>query len=342
MKKNMKLKLPSVNDEYMAFEICGDLFKISEYDNAVNGKHDVLSAYYEELQEFPYTVRKLTNGNIEKIKEAPLYILYRDQKISFYQFLKDNWAFEDQLPLSSATNGLEVDYDLELSFRHFKNNDDFHAVIYETFRVLQDLHYLISTARWALIQAHRILHFRSGLVWNNGWEQLWTRATWLNNAIVMYDSCLDKIIQAIWIGIEGYSHKVGLSRTSLYHISEIENVYKGCWRRDDISKKIPEPFKTLLAEFRSSKYGNRIPDYAQKIKHRGGMRYDGLFHFGQIAISGDGYDPSTTRNTQDIDVVIAELKDYHIALVKLADSVTENLIDIFRQHGYLTGEDIVF
>lgn len=338
----MKLKLPSVNDEYMAFEICGDLFKISEYDNAVNGKHDVLSAYYEELQEFPYTVRKLTNGNIEKIKEAPLYILYRDQKISFYQFLKDNWAFEDQLPLSSATNGLEVDYDLELSFRHFKNNDDFHAVIYETFRVLQDLHYLISTARWALIQSHRILHFKSGLIWNNGWEQLWTRATWLNNAIVMYDSCFDKLTQAIWIGTESFTSKVGLNRASLYDIMTIDDLYRKCWHRDDIPKKIPDPFKSMLSDLRCSKCGYNVANYSQKIKHRGGMRYDGLFPFGQISIAGDGYDPYTTRNMQDIDVVVTELKDYHIALVELADSVTENLIDIFRQHGYLSREDILF
>lgn len=333
----MKLKLPSVNDEYMAFEICGDLFKISEYDNAVNGKHDVLSAYYEELQEFPYTVRKLTNGNIEKIKEAPLYILYRDQKISFYQFLKDNWAFEDQLPLSSSTNGLEVDYDLELSFRHFKNNDDFHAVIYETFRVLQDLHYLISTARWALIQSHRILHFKSGLIWNNGWEQLWTRATWLNNAIVMYDSCFDKLTQAIWIGTESFKG----SRSVLCDIEKLEKMYKECWKRNELNN-IPEPFRTLTLNFRKTNSGKIVSHYAQKIKHRGGMRYDGLFPFGQIAIVGDGYDPYATRNTQDIDEVVSKLKDYHIALVELADSVTENLIDIFRQHGYLTREDIVF
>lgn len=338
----MKLNIPTMEEEYVAFEICGELCKISEYDNAIKEKNGILNAYHEELKEFPYTVRKLTNDNVEKFREAPLYILYRDQKISFYQFLRDNRAFERQLPLSKATNGLEVDNDLELSVRHFKDNDDFHAVIYETFRVLQDLHYLISTARWALIQAHRILHFRSGLKWNNGWEQLWTRATWLNNAIVMYDSCLDKIIQAVWIGTEGYSHKIGLSRTSLYHIYDIENVYKGCWRRDDIPKKMPEPFKTLLTKFRNQKNVNRIPDYAQKIKHRGGMRYDGLFPFGQIAIVDDGYDPYTTRNTQDIDVIVTELKDYHIALVELADSVTENLKAVFRQHGYLTGEDIVF
>jgi len=337
MRNSMKLKIPTMEDEYMVFEICGELHKMSDYDNAVNGKHDVLSAYYEELQEFPYTVRKLTNGNIEKIKEAPLYILYRDQKISFYQFLKDNWAFEDQLPLSSATNGLEVDYDLELSFRHFKNNDDFHAVIYETFRVLQDLHYLISTARWALIQSHRILHFRSGLVWKNGWEQLWTRATWLNNAIVMYDSCFDKLTQAIWIGTESFKG----NRSVLCNIEKLEKMYKECWKRNELNK-IPEPFRTLILNYRKTNSGKIISDYAQKIKHRGGMRYDGLFPFGQIAIAGDGYDPYATRNTQDIDVIVSKLKDYHIALVKLADAVTENLKSVFRQHGYLTGEDIVF
>ena len=101
----------------MAFEICGTLYKLSEYDEAIKKNQTALTSCYEELKEFPYTVRKLTNNNIEKIKDAPLYILYRDPKISFYQFLKDNWAFEKQLPLSSATNGLEVNYDLELSFK---------------------------------------------------------------------------------------------------------------------------------------------------------------------------------------------------------------------------------
>ena len=72
------------------------------------------------------------------------------------------------------------------------------------------------------------------------------------------------------------------------------------------------------------------------------MRYDGLFPFGQISIADNGYDPSTTRNTKDIDEVVSELKEYHIAFVELADSVTEKLKNVFRQHGYLTGEDIIF
>ncbi|MBO4307690.1 MAG: hypothetical protein J5848_05185 [Bacteroidales bacterium] len=337
----MKLKLPTINDGYLAFEICGKVYKISDYDNAIKENHDKLSVYYKELQEFPYTVRTLTNDNIEKIKDVPLYIFYRDQRISFYEFLKDNWLFENKLPLSTATNGLEVYYDLELAFRHFKNNDDYHSVIYETFRIIQDLHYLISTARWALIQAHRILHFRSGLVWNNGWEQLWTRATWLNNSIVMYDSCFDKITQAIWIGTESFIKQGKFGLDSLCYIQKLEKVYKECWRRNNLNN-IPEPFKTVIVDFQKKTCGNTISQYAQKIKHRGGMRYDGLFPFGNIAIAGNGYDPSATRNTKDIDEVVSEIKEYHIAIIKLAESVTEKLKDIFKQHGYLIGEDIVF
>ena len=53
------------------------------------------------------------------------------------------------------------------------------------------------------------------------------------------------------------------------------------------------------------------------------------------------YDPFTTRNTQDLDKVVSELKNYHIALVELAYSVSGNIKDLFKQHGYLIGEDIV-
>lgn len=42
----------------------------------------------------------------------------------------------------------------------------------------------------------------------------------------------------------------------------------------------------------------------------------------------------------DIDNVVKELKTYHIALITLVNSVTEKLINVFKQHGYLTGEDI--
>lgn len=340
MSNSMKLKMYDNEECYLAFEICGKKYKLSEYDHALTINRENILDYYNVLEEFPYSVRKLTNSKVKLIKDAPMFILYRDKRISLYDFLTDIWNFEKQLPLSEETNGLEVIHDLEISMTHFKNKDNYHTVIYETFRILQDFHFLITTARWALIQAHRILHFRSGLIWKDGWEQLWTRATWLNNAIVLYDSCFDKIIQAIWIGTEGYKCKQGLNRTSLWNIEDLEKVYNKCWRRDSI-KKISEPFMTIISDFHKLQCAKQIAGFAQKIKHRGGMRYEGLFPFGQIAMCGDGYDPFATRNTNDLDDVVIVAKDYHIEVVKLADSITSLLLDLFKVKGYLTGEDIV-
>ena len=75
-----------MNNEYMTFEICGTLYKLSEYDEAIKKNQATIPYCYEELKEFPYTVRSLTNTNLEKIKEAPLFILYRNLKISFMIF----------------------------------------------------------------------------------------------------------------------------------------------------------------------------------------------------------------------------------------------------------------
>ncbi|MCQ2316879.1 MAG: hypothetical protein MJZ85_09420 [Bacteroidales bacterium] len=336
----MKTRSEKIDESLMSFEICGEKYMLSEYDKAIDIHRVQLSAYYKELKEFPYSVRKITGNNVEITKNIPVFILHKKDRISLYDFISDILAFEDSLPLSKETNGLEVKNDLELSFRHIKTKDDYHSVIYETFRVLQDLHYLLATSRWALIQAHRKLHFRSGLVWGNGGEQLWTRATWLNNAIVMYDSCFDKILQAVWIGTESFTQKKGknYSRASLFKATDLESVYHDCWRRDNLNK-IPEQFGEINNFMNSN---STISNYAQKIKHRGGMRYEGLFPFGEISIVDGGYNPYTTRNTMDIDDVVKELKAHHIALITLVNSVTEKLINVFKQHGYLTGEDIEF
>ena len=166
-----------MDESLMSFEICGEKYMLSEYDQAIDIHKEQLSAYYEELKDFPYSVRKITGKNVKITKNIPVSILYKQDKISIYDFIIDILKFEDSLPLSKETNGLEVKNVLELSFRCIKNKDDYHSVVYETFRVLQDFNYLLATSRWSLIQAYRKLHFRSGLIWGNGWEQLWTRAT---------------------------------------------------------------------------------------------------------------------------------------------------------------------
>lgn len=329
-------------NDIMGFEICGKDYKLSDYDYAIILHKEQLESVFPILCEFPYTIRKLRGDGIKFIESAPVFIQYKGEKTSIYKFLVDNRLFESQIPLSKSTNGLERKYDLELAFRPFQKKDDYNSVIYETFRILQDFHFITATARWALLQAHRILHFRSSLIWDNGWEQLWTRATWLNNALILYDSSFDKLMQAIWIGTEGYSIKNKYQRLDLSNIKTLEDIYQKCWRRADLdSIKMDTNFKNPLVDFYNLQTSHSVAQYAQKIKHRGGMRYNDLFPFGQIGSVGlSGYNPSRTRNSIEIDNVVEIVKEYHIGICALADNIVSSLIEMFKKHGYLTGEDI--
>lgn len=59
----------------MSFEICGEKYMLSEYDKAIDIHRVQLSAYYKELKEFPYSVRKITGNNVEITKNIPVFIL---------------------------------------------------------------------------------------------------------------------------------------------------------------------------------------------------------------------------------------------------------------------------
>lgn len=330
------------DEDLMMFEVCGTRYKLSEYNVAIEAHKDEFRDCLSLLNEFPYTVKNFQGDAIEQLKNVAISIVYKQEKISLYGFIKGLRAFEEQLPLSDETNGLEVENNLELAVRHIADRNDYHSVVIETFRILQDFHFLNATARWALIEAHRILHFHSVLIWCNGWEQLWTRATWLNNAIIMYDSCFDKLIQAVWIGTESYrENKIG--RESLITPEGLEVVYKKCWHRSDKRfSRIPSPYLHLFEEFQKTDYEIAVSNYAQRIKHRGGMRYAGMFPFGQTwnYANKNEYDSFNTRNEIDIDEVVDTVKDYHIGICKLASRIVVFLMEEFKKHGYLTGEDI--
>ena len=328
----------------MSFEIYGKQFELSEYDRAIIDNFERESEEFSFLIEFPYTMKSTKNRQIEKFATIPVYIVYKGKRISIYDFVEINREFINSLPLVSDINGLEIKHEMGLVFTHLIKQNDYHAVIFETFRIFQDLEFMITTARWALIQAHKILHFRSGLVWKNGWEQLWTRATWLNNAIIMYDSCFDKLIQSVWIGTEGYNAKQNLNRTSLCSIDGLDSIYKGCWHRSkkDFSK-ISNPYRELIESFFSSEITKKVADYAQSIKHRGGMRYLDLFPYGQIFEKTDdnSYCSVRTRNQVDIDEVVEIVKNYHIKLCENTSKVYTLLMEEFKKHGYLSDEKII-
>ena len=67
-----------------------------------------------------------------------------------------------------------------------------------------------------------------------------------------------------------------------------------------------------------------------------------MFPFGQTwnYANKNEYDSFNTRNEIDIDEVVDTVKDYHIGICKLASRIVVFLMEEFKKHGYLTGEDI--
>lgn len=321
-------------NDIMRFKIVDTLCRLSEYDTAIDENKISLFEYYDFLNEFPYTVRKLSDDALSMIKDMPVFITYHNKDISIYDFLSDCRKFERELSLSNEINGLERRFETTVLFNNYGKDTNADAVIIETFRVFQDLHFLLATARWALMQAHRILHFRSGLTWNDGWEQLWTRATWLNNSIVLYDSCFDKLLQVVWIGTKSFDDTMGFpfSQVPLNKVEKkLDGFFKECWRRDKL-KKIPEPYGTMLVDFRESDIAKSVASYSQKLKHRGGIRYSNLFPYGNVACLGykEQYNPANTQFFVVIDDLVQEVKEYHVAICNLINKIYECIMKDFN------------
>lgn len=332
----------------MLFEICGKSYQLSEYYNAIEENCDKLSPVIEILKEFPYTIRNLKGAALKMLKDIPVFIQYKDIKISIYKFIKDNRKFDSQLQLITEISCLERKYEFDLLLEQLKHKDrdQYHAVIIETFRILQDLNFTLNTASFSLKQAFKILHFRSGLVWSDGWEQLWTRSAWLNTAIVLYNSCFDKLIQSVWIGFESFvgyqKNKNGkpmgspLIRQSLFTKEGLNKIYETC-DYNRIKNLLPNNVNRIIEPMYSNEL-QKIRTYANRIKHRGGMRYQNLFPYGEISEEGDEniYSSYRTEFKDDIDNVIQEATIYHIVFCELVKNVFEMIMAEFVKNGYLT------
>lgn len=332
-------------DVLMEFEICGERISLQDYDAVIEKKKEILKDYLPFLLDFPYTIKKLKGDSIENIREVPVSILYKGKKISLYGFIKENRDFESQLVRITEINSLERIHEFGIVFTQLIQKDQYHATIIETFRVLQDLNYCLNTARFALMQANKILHYRSALVWSNGWEQLWTRSAWLNNAIILYNSCFDKLVQSVWIGFEafdGYQKmKKGkpdgqpLKRQDLYSLEGLNRIYKLC-DYNEIKKRLPSCINDIISPVFSNDFV-RIREYANRIKHRGGMRYKDLFPYGNILeiVDDNCYSSFRTQIIDEIDNVVLDVKDYHNVFCKTVQEIFTYIMKEFNKHGYL-------
>lgn len=322
----------------MAFEICGKLYELVEYDSAIMENESELFGFISLLQEFPYSVKNIRNE--DKTKQMPVYIIYNGEKFSLYDFFERNRDFEKDIPNIEEINSLEVKHEMSVKFTAFENNDDFYIVIINVFRIFQDLYNLFASARFALLNAHRILHLKSSIIWKDGKEQLWLRSLWLNNAIVFYNSCFDRLMQSVWIGFELFEGQMNnkkkyLSKQDLWTNEGLEDIYS-CFDYNKHKALIPQDLKDIIEPIYTHKL-NTVRLYANTIKHRGGLRYKNVFPFGQIYDNwGDAvYSSFNTKNEKDLDDVVVSVKEYHIAFRELTLKVFPYVMESFKKRGYV-------
>lgn len=325
-------KLPK--EELLGFIVCGKFYRLSQYDDALSENEKNLHKWMPFLKEFPYSVRQVKGKDINNIKDLPLSIINNKGELSLYDYIANIRIFEKNLKRLTGISGLERVHEIYL----LTSDEACRAIIKETERLLMDLNFCFNTARFALINAKKIIQFRSETLWVTGWEQLWTRAIWLNNAIVMYNSCFDKLIQAMWLGFEvfvGYQREdengnpIGekLDIQSLNSLKGLENVYKACvFNKINVRLQSYTPSNIMKSINKKNNEDFRnVRDYANKIKHRGGMRYKDLFPYGSgVDIVGDNeYSSFRTRYSYDIDDIIAEVAQYNNLFLELANQVID-------------------
>lgn len=323
----------------MYFEIYDEIYSLQDYKKGIEEHWGNLSSEVRNaLLEFPETIKEVKQS-IGEYKNIPVFIIYNGHKESLFEFVQENMDFETKLCLLQGLNGLEV-YNEPDILRHILfegDKDGYYYVLIETIRVLQDLSNMFATARMALLEAHRKLHFTNAVSWKNGKEQLWLRATWLNNAIVLYDSCFDKVLQAIWIGSGDFTKqsKCPLYYENLTNLENLDKIYRECYRRGNLNR-IPEEYQNMIKSYADSKL-KKVSNYSQMIKHRGGMRYRHLFYLSDISRSSnklDSYEKSGLQELYEIDQVVNDVKEYHNNFIGLVDDLWLLLADNFKKNGY--------
>lgn len=147
-------------------------------------------------------------------------------------------------------------------------------------------------------------------------------------------------MQSVWIGLELFKgqqtkKKKTLNKQDLLTNEGLEDIYS-TFNYYKHKSLIPDDINGIIETVYLQKL-NIVRQYANSIKHRGGLRYKNIFTFGQIYDNwgGGSYSSFNTRNEKDIDDVVNSVKDYHIAFRELTIKVFHYVMNSFKEHGYM-------
>lgn len=260
----------------------------------------------------------------------PISFYYKGELITLRKFVDENKKLSKELILLGSINGFEQKHQL-CTFGNNTNSicdRETVAICTETFRLFQNVYNTFALARFSLLEGFRKLHLYSTLKWDSGESgQYWIRTSYLNNAIIWYNSCFDILLQTLWIGKKYYIHKRIKNK-----ILQVEDLWL---RFDEVLAKcreadIPE---ACIKSFSGTSTVIHVRQLANSLKHRNGLRYKEFCDPNLIMFAFDDYNSRSTESSTNIEEVITELTFYHKAFVALVDEV-KNIVSIEFKNNY--------
>ena len=297
----------------------------SDSDNKIVTEFNSLIA---EL-DLKYSFAKLFHLSETDWKNYPISLHYKDSSLTLKDFVKENVEKSEELKLLNSINGLEKIHQLNMTvnFLNSSGNKEMIAVCTETLRLFQDVYNTFALARFSFLEGFRKLHLYSTLKWESGvYGQYWIRTSYLNNAIIWYNSCFDILLQTLWIAKKYYISK---------RIKSTELRFEDLWLRyDEVLARckdtdIPESCISTFVNKDSVKY---VRQSANKLKHRNSLRYKEFCDPNLIMFTLGDYNSKSTEASTDIEEVITELTSYHKAFVALVDEVKKIISTEFKNN----------
>lgn len=277
-----------------------------------------------------YSFAKLFHLSEEEWVNYPISFYYKGQLITLREFVDENKTLSKELKLLDSINGLEKHHKFSLLANRIngKCDEETVAVCTETFRLFQDVYNTFALARFSLLEGFRKLHLYSTLKWDSDESgQYWIRTSYLNNAIIWYNSCFDILLQTLWIGKKYYINK--RIKEGMLQFEDL------CHRFDKVLErcKAADIPAVCIKSFSGTSTVIHVRQFANRLKHRNGLRYEEFCDSNLIMFDLGEYNSRSTESSTNIEEVLDELISYHKAFVTLVDEV-KDIISIEFKNNY--------
>ena len=312
-----------IDDKSYNFEYKGTIIPLK--DVGIDSENTIINEFNSLISELnlKYSFANLFRLSEDEWKKYPISFHYKDSTLTLENFVKENLEISKELKLLDSINGLEKTHQFNMmeNFPNTSCDKETVAVCTETFRLFQDVYNTFALAKFSFLEGFRKLHLYSTLKWESGaYGQYWIRTSYLNNAIIWYNSCFDILLQTLWIGKRYYMN-----------IFQLEDLWL---KYDDVlakcrENKIPEECFKSFANESCVKF---VRLSANKLKHRNGLRYKEFCDPNLIMFALGDYNSKSTEASTGIEEVITELTSYHKAFVALVDEVKEIISTEFKNN----------